>query len=194
MSNDFQNRMKNPDATPNSELIKMMNVDYQIIVRKNRKGFFLIVPKLNLIAKGDDIQSAYQNLENEKRNLFKKYIEIGAKDQMPLPLKHSPILFFTKMAIIVLSIVILMNLAVVGAKYTYMLARRQVEKELRYFGGNIKNKITIDAVKNLAQRLQDTSPESRQELLANLRIIVNELKPFIDELRPLFPKDAEGRN
>jgi hypothetical protein len=182
----------------NNGLAEMMNIDYQIVVRKNKNGFSLIIPELNLIARGDDIESAYQNLENEKKDLFKKYIEIDAKDQIPLPsersLKQCPVAqkaFFRKMTITGLFIAILVWALCIGANYTIISLRTHIHQELANFKHIVKGKISLDTVEKLAQRLRETPPERREELLASLRIIINESKPFVDELKLLFNENAE---
>jgi hypothetical protein len=67
----------------------------------------------------------------------------------------------------------------------------QVARMLPESGGLFRT-LRVSVLK-VDRALQDIDPQNREELLASIRSIVASLKPFADEIRPLF-RDGLGRD
>lgn len=188
MSKDFEKTEQDTTLFLENKLEELMKVNYQVLLQKNGENFTLIIPELNLIAKALDLISAYQNLENRKKELFVDYIKIGATELLPLPSKQllRPRTKSIRTLIAKLAIFGVLLLVVVQVLSISIKGKVNSVKEQLF---DIDNKISF--ANDIAQRLQKTEPEKRQELLSSLRIITNELKPFANEVRSIFTGDEK---
>ncbi|MCX5698511.1 MAG: hypothetical protein NTX01_02290 [Candidatus Omnitrophica bacterium] len=178
MTKIISSSQKVPSNEFEKKLDKMLDINYQIIVKINKNIFYLFIPELNLIAKGDDISLVYKNLQTQKINLFTDYIKIGVDELVPFP-SDGPIKTVKVIKDFIIKpffgvILILFFLTAVMVEMSRMIKRQ-------YFN--------VGYVELFAQRLKKMSPESKQRLISSLHGIVNELKPVTNELMPLFKAD-----
>ncbi|MFC1606548.1 type II toxin-antitoxin system HicB family antitoxin [Candidatus Latescibacterota bacterium] len=59
----------------NKDIHDYKNHDYDVIMKQKKGLFYFIIPDLPVIAQGETLESAYQELEKEKELFFKKAIE-----------------------------------------------------------------------------------------------------------------------
>ncbi|MDD4899316.1 MAG: hypothetical protein PHT31_00905 [Candidatus Omnitrophica bacterium] len=168
-------------------MAERINSDYRIIVYKKKASFYMVIPELNLITRGDDILCAYQNLEKAKKELFDKFNELGQEELIPQPLKENRLVFwgnlkdFLAKELIVCLTVILIIFAT-GAVFAVSLRQYLVRAQAA---------VTIESVERFAQRLRAISPERKKRLKDSLHSAVKELEPYSEELSPLFKQKSD---
>lgn len=172
--------------------------EFEAIVRKKGESFYLHIPKWNLLAKGTDLQQTYEKLYEQVDVLDARFREAG------LELKQEPIScispraslrsaieqFLTSIAGILgagLIIGLFLFLAInhVGQRLTS--TQNVIQEYLQTMTSPAElGKTVIDGIVNSANTIKLLTPERKTELRNSVRIIVQEIRPFTEELRPLF--------
>ncbi len=70
-----------------NELEKLMNLDYDVILKIIGGKFYLIINELSIIVEGKSIGEAYNKLESKKKEYFSKIIEFGTTEMIQKPKK-----------------------------------------------------------------------------------------------------------
>lgn len=164
------------------DLQYFMTLNYTVILKRMNNFYYLFIPELSLIAEGESLNETYEKLEKEKELYFRKAIEMHVEDSIKEP---APILlrqkiltdlfmFFTKTAIISVIVAIML----VGT--------------LPIFGSLINGSInaiprqTKSLVLEFSDKLSNMPQDKKDEIVLKLRKIVQEIKPFTDEVKVLF--------
>lgn len=166
--------------------MRSKNIDYYMrlsyvaqILQKNDR-YYLYIPELHLIAEGDDLNSANQDLEREKRELFEKYFDLGRARSIPLPTDMDHRRHLTSvMQVFALKTIIVTVVAVI----ILVGLRASMDSALRELKQNIRSSYqdSIDRLVNL-----QLTPEREAEYHEKIRAIVKKLKPYATDLAPLF--------
>jgi hypothetical protein len=155
---------------------------YTIQITPVDQDFFAELTELSLIAKGSTPEEAIKNLEEEKRNLFQNYNAAGLVDRVPLPrqlarqneFKASMLPFLIKSSVVALIIVVgIFSAQIVVTKTVTGLPQRAAS-------------FAIHAINELGHSSQWVSEERKKEIGKSLRLLAANLKPFIEELKPVF--------
>jgi hypothetical protein len=146
--------------------------------------FYLHIPELSLIVEGSNLNEAYEKLEKEKKEFFRKAIEINAQNEIepPASLKikikknlldtFGP--FLIKLSIVFAACFILLTLTAAVAKF--------VSNEVRGIPYAIIGKVNSMSAKDI----------EKEKLL--IRETVKKVKPFTDEVKVLFKDDTQKNN
>ena len=51
-----------------------MSLQYEVILKKRKRGFALYIPELAIVEEDENLQKAYEKLKSEKNNYFKNYV------------------------------------------------------------------------------------------------------------------------
>lgn len=164
------------------DLQYFMKLNYTVILKKTNNFYYLFIPELSLIAEGKDLKETYEKLEKEKELYFRRAIEMNEQDSIKEPtfiLLRKKIfadlfMFFTKTAIISVIIAILL----VG---TLPIFGSLINSSINAIPGQTKL-----FVLKYADRLTTIPQDQKDEVRIKLRKIVQELKPFADEVKVLF--------
>lgn len=155
---------------------------YDIILRKKGDQFVLFIPELCCIEEDASIEKAYKKLELEKEKYFKEIIEISSQSYIREPgaikykksnLFNSLLPFMIKLVIIIVVGVVVMQVAVVKLKSS----ERKISKKAQNVITDINNK------------LKKMPPEKKEEIKKELREIVQNVKPFVDEIKVLLDSE-----
>ncbi len=158
-----------------------------------------------MLGKGETLDEAYNNLLNKKTELVQEFEELGILDELPdaLPRKVSRSLrepegllnFFIKTLVVVVVAFVFIGFGVKELKKQGEI----MKKEISQAGAVFKNEITKIKTLRLGRRLghelekganHEISPERQEELIKNIRVLVQRYKPILDELSPLFSGDG----
>jgi len=160
-----------------------MELAYDIALTRKDGRYILFIAELHLVVQDGDLNEAYRQLESEKRGLFEKHRETGNLESIPLP-KHevqrrelaaSLTPFLIKASVVALIVIGLVVGAGVAVTYT-------LENTTRYMAQNFIRSID-----------KSLTPEREQKIRLALRNAVPRLKPFAEELAPLFGcQDQKG--
>lgn len=165
------------------------NIQYDVVVRKKGDRYIVFIPELSLAEEDTTLNQAYEKLEKEKENYFRKMIEWGYQDYIRKPggtkkekkdvNDLSP--FFIKFAIVLITL--LMFFAFTG------MATLNVASEL------IKNKVKTllkepdRFLVKFNEMMANKTDEQKEELKRQVRHAVENIKPYADELGVLFKED-----
>lgn len=165
------------------KLEDFMKQQYFVILMKKNDTFYLHIPELSLIVEDKDLNNAYERLEKEKQEYFRKTVEMNLQDTVEPPAlpgvkikknllsEFAP--FITKLCIIFLAGFLFLNLTAAIVRYA--------SYEIRGIPYEIINKM-------------NNMPEEeiqRRKLL--LRGALNKLKPFIDEFKAAFGENLQEK-
>ena len=165
-------------------------MDYKVIVTKKADKYILYINELQLIASGDSLDFAYQELNRKKVELLKEFEEAGPGINPPPPSSHllngentarrKDIGVFTLKTLIACFVLILVinfasnkinsEIATVPLKIKAILKDlpRQIAKEMEY------------QLHNAAE--MELAPEKKRKIKKSLQTINNNLRPFLKDL------------
>jgi hypothetical protein len=159
-----------------------LKLNYNVVVKRVNDSYYLYIPELSLIAVGNDLKEAYKKIEQEKTKYFKRVINLGAEDTVKEPtflavknkILTDLVLFFTKTLIVFF---ILFLLVLSGLPFL-----------TNFFTNSIKQ--IPNTVSNLifdySDRLIKLPQDNKNKLRLRLKNVVKEIKPFTDEIQPLW--------
>ena len=178
------------------DVVYYKNMEYEVVLRKKKGNFVLVVPELCIVEEDKDLGKAYEKLESKKEQYFIEMIEDGFEEYIRKPeraiisrqfrdkFRHDLALFGIKFLLVL--IICFIGISIVENKVTdkfLTLTNKIFEKAPREI-----------ALKSLAvgDRLKNMPEERKAELRLKIRDTIRELKPFADEIGLLF-ESAEGK-
>jgi len=177
------------------------DMEYEVVLRKKRGNFVLVVPDLCIVEKDEDLGKAYEKLESKKEEYFIEMIEDGFEEYIRKPEKtiiskqfrdkfgHNLALFGIKSLLVL--IICFIGVSIVGNKVNNF--ENNVADRFLTLKDEIISKAPREiALKSLAigDRLKNMSEERRSEIGLKLRDTIRELKPFAYEISLLFENDG----
>ena len=173
------------------ELDTYLSQDYPVEMRKIGTRFYLTQRDLNLTAQDADVAAAFESLEAQKKALFEHNQAIGTLTALPLPadvkLRRDLTPFFIKAATVAVVGVVLFSVA--SLSFTYALREPLRKMTQRAAKAVVKN--VTDEIHEFANDPQ--SPERELKIRLAIRAAVPKLKPYMDELKPLFVDKPASR-
>ena len=194
------------------------NANEDIILNLKDEKFYLRLQKFGLMVKGDDLNSTYKELMEKKKKRISIMKELNLDIPVNLPKRDSArhlvridseraLGFFLK--IIIFAVVFLFVVGIVGSIMEPRLSqlgsmtKRNMQdlinlpfeivryRVIPFFEKNAK----VDVLEKALYKKVEERPmelERQEKIIKSLRVMVQRLKPFVDELRPLF-KGEESR-
>jgi len=194
------------------------NANEDIILNLKDEKFYLRLQKFGLMVKGDDLSSTYKELMEKKKKRISIMKELNLDIPVNRPKRDSArhlaridseraLGFFLK--IIIFAVVFLFVVGIVGSI---------MEPRLSQLGSTTKRNMhdlvnlpfeivryrvipffkrlaNVDVLEKALYKKVEERPmelERQEKIIKSLRVMVQRLKPFVDELRPLF-KGEESR-
>lgn len=158
--------------------------DYPVELRMRGDRYYLTQGDLGLAASGESLEAAWASYDEGRRRLFRHHLDLGTADGLRLPrdqaLKRQMMPFLLKTAAITLAGVMLLVTASVS--FTYALhepLRKVAQRATRVVTASVVAEIKDTAAK-------DFPPDRQMEIREAIRGAVPHIKPFADELKPLF--------
>ena len=165
------------------DLEYFMKLNYNVILKRKDSYYYLFIPELSIIVENEDLDEAYKKLEKDKVLYFKKVIKLDAQDTVKEPMHlvergklfSDLSAFFIKVCLItfVFLITIFASLPFVDSFVVHRISQLPVTL-IREIPNKIFNKI------------ENMSVEKKEQRILELRKMVQQLKPFIDEVHILF--------
>ena len=206
----------------NDNLGNQENANEDIILNLKDEKFYLRLQKFGLMVKGDDLNSTYKELMEKKKKRISIMKELNLDIPVNRPKRDSArhlaridseraLGFFLKT--IILAVVFLLVVGIVGHKLNGIM-----ESRLSQLGSMAKRdmhdlinlpfeivryrvipfferRAKVDVLEKALYKKVEERPmelERQEKIIKSLRVMVQRLKPFVDELRPLF-KGEESR-
>jgi|LWDU01.1.fsa_nt_gi hypothetical protein len=182
---------------PNLDNQEYLNEDIILTIKDEK--FYLRLQNLELLVKGDDFNSAYHELIQKKNARLTIMKELNLNIP-PSRLKgvSNPLFskqFFFKMVVATVSF-----LSIIG--FTKITLDEAVESGLNQFRSivqlapdhlnRLKNINPIHILENALHKeavKNPIEPERQEKIIKDLRVVVHRLKPFLEEIRPLFKSE-----
>jgi hypothetical protein len=171
------------------------NLDELDMVVHCRSGRYLAkIPQVGLYATGDSLPKAIAALEFKKKSLLEELSAANALDQIPaadaeVPAKKTAL---TELGVFAAKAVIVVTLVLGAVGYT----RHAVEAEINKItapkiGGTVFWADVESSVARAADPTNDLPAAKKEALLADLRVLVNRWRPFVQEIGRLFSASNE---
>ena len=175
---------------PSRSLEFYLSLSYNVHITKKGEQFYLYIPELPIVVQDTDLTRGHARLEEAKDSLLKQYHELGREHAIPLPaetieghrLVKAMLPFVLKVAVVCLAVVLMIVTINVSVIYILQEGSEAVVKS----AGRKVNRTFL----NLADK--GLNPETAARYHRDLRAIVRILKPFAEDLRPLFAWDSQA--
>ncbi len=167
--------------------------DYEPVLKIRNGTFQFVIRELYIKGTGDTVSRAYEDLLEKKKAIIKEFRDDDVLADLPSPRgdhpfvsrqKFAPGVFAIKSAIVGLIVLVVMSVGLNSLESTRLISGMAVLKRIER------------AINTLGIPSQAMSPERHEEISRNLRALVVQVKPFVDELAPLFlcpsPESAPG--
>ncbi len=157
---------------------------YVAEIHRRDGHYVLVVPELGLAARHPDLAEAYQEIERRKDEVFAHYSELGLSDRLSLPQGQKLRRELTPFLIKAAAVAFVGAFLFVTASVSFTYALREPLRHAAQRTARAALNQTITGLKEFAAR--DLNAQREAELVAAIREAVPRLRPYADELRPLF--------
>ena len=173
------------------------NLNYNAVLKQKDGLYYLFVPELSLIAQGQTPDQAWQNLESKKNELFQAAVNLNLRQTIrepaPVRLKDDLMAFLIK--IIAVGVLFLVALNIVVRPYSKIM-RRQAKALSHTPTAQARADELADGILQLtarfSQQFEKMSDEQKQQAQQKFKSILQDLKPFVDEIRLLFEDASDA--
>jgi hypothetical protein len=167
--------------------------DYEPVLKMRNGTFQFVIRELYIKGTGDTVSGAYKDLLEKKEAIIKEFRNDDALANLPSPRGghtfvsrqgFAPNVFTIKSAIVGLIVLAVMIVGLNSLQST-------IESTRLISGMEVLKRIE-QGIAALGAPGQAMSPEQQEEIIHNLRSLVVQVKPFVDELAPLFQCPSPG--
>jgi len=150
-------------------------LNYSIILKKIDGNYCLFINELSLVAEGKNLDEAYEKLETAKEAIFSQAAHMDVLDDIkePAPVAFRKKLFvdlamfFTKTLIVVC----ICAITLIGS--------------LPFVNVFLIKGLTLMPIRSIYDKVTNMSDQEKEQKKLKLRKLVQNIKPFIDEVRVL---------
>ena len=174
-------------TTPSQKTAKDFNYDASLSTRGGK--FFLLIKELHIIAQGDSLASAHEELLSKKNVLLKEMEEAGKLDSLPEPVtpptlaqklfKQEIALFLSKSLIAGFIILLILTFAVNKIDHILTLKAETIATSAKILPKKILWQLEAE-IYNFANK--DISPERIRKFKKSLSVVIKKLQPITEEL------------
>lgn len=166
---------------------------YDVILTEQNGRCYLRIPELNLIVDCPDVTAAHAELDAARRKMVERHAALGLK--MPPPrdarlrrdLSERVMPFMFKAAAVALVGLVLVISSAVAINYV-------LRDPLRHAAQKVSRAAVLQITAGLEDfARRDLTPDREERLRNGLRGAVPLLRPFIEEMQPLFADDRKSR-
>lgn len=169
----------------------LLRRDYPAELRRRQGRFFVTLPDLGVAVSGDSVEDTWRKAEQRTRELFEHHAALGTLDMVPRPagqrLKRELTPFLIKAGAVAVVAVVVLTAASVA--FTYAL-RDPLRKVAQRTGRAVVSQFTEQLSEAAAGEF---TPEQDARIREAIRAAVPKLKPYAEELRPLFDNPPPRR-
>jgi hypothetical protein len=173
------------------ELVRLLSKDYSTIVKEANGFFYTRCERLGIVTKDSDLAVAYAQLQTLRCDTLERLKEMGIS-----PSESSNNVVYTGNHAFVgkqsysWPKLFIVGICLIGVGIPIINMINSAIRPLQGIGAKLES-ITNPAalsrrVATVANVLKEVTPERKKELHDNLRIIVRELEPFANDVRPLI--------
>jgi hypothetical protein len=176
---------------------------YDVILSRANGQYVASIPALAIFAKAPSAESALAAVERRRIAVIDEFREQGLLDRLP-ELRNpagsgeAPISgFAARVGIVAGAVVsiIIVSVVTLNLVLSYHVNRMASVVSYAYSSltpGQLSHQL-IGQIETVAARMRNLNPLARDKVAADLRTIVREIKPVVDELRPLLNCETMAR-
>jgi|ETNmetMinimDraft_12_1059888.scaffolds.fasta_scaffold239923_1 hypothetical protein len=177
---------------------KSQDYEYDATLGKRGDRFYFYVRELQLIAEGETVELAYQELIRKKGERLDEFEKAGGLAQAPEPGQEDREskfdrkgfgMFVLKSLVVGFILILVITFAGNTAKNMIVSSAASARGYANVLPLKLFNKLEQEI---LRQAQEEVSPEEQEKIKQSIKIIVNRLKPYAKELRPLFEDDPKN--
>jgi len=170
-----------------TSLENLQGRDYVVEARRRGGMYYLNIQELGVFASAETYVDAFAELEERKTRYFEHHISCGTISDISLPRearqKQELRPFFIKATVVALVGVFLFSAASISFTYALRepvrkLGQRTGKATIKQFTGGVKEFVS-----------KEITPEKEEKIRLAIREAIPKLKPYMEELRPLFDTD-----
>lgn len=179
-----------------------MSLQYNATLKRVDDSYFFIIPELQIFSKGKTVNEAFEKLEQDKENYFKKIIELDEHDIVNVPKSFVPkrkemfgdiVPFIVK----VLSVTVILLLAfIIALPFTVKKTTNMVAENLPLIisrsisSGTNQGIYQLDTrIERHVQKYKNLSDEEKERIRNNIRDYIQQVKPLFDEMKFLWEEE-----
>ncbi len=176
-------------------------LNYSAILKHIGGNYYLFVPELSLVVKSNSLDEAYKKLESAKEALFSNATHMDVLNFIKTPASISfrkklfleLTMFFTKTLLIVFLFVVF---SVATLPFVQVVLIKGLNlSPIKELSANVYNKLRVipyESSVNIYNKLKDMSDEDKEKMRLDFRKILQDIKPFVDEIRNLSRDENVG--
>lgn len=174
--------------------------EYKAVLSGSEGRYVLYIRELGILASGPDVATAHRELEEKKRQIFSEFKDAGIAGELPpsdadqadtAGTRHKN--FAIRTLIVMAAALVVVVTATVGARSVITAGVDAVKIKPGEIHLKLLEDKLIATLHAAADPRNDYSAEKREQVLRDLRTIVERYKPFADEVRPLISGGDEAR-
>jgi hypothetical protein len=174
----------------------LISLNYNIYLRVKDDTYYFTIRELALVGTGENMDVSYQNLIDQKLKYFDYIIDFEADNEVTLPRKvenkYETIrqlrIFIYKVSIVCILGLVSISIggSLVGQKFANISGESLAKKVIK---GSL---LTVE--NGIDNYLNQTSDDLKEQSVTKFRRLIEELKPYIDELQKLEPPSSKTSN
>jgi hypothetical protein len=173
---------------------KNLKKNYEAVLSIKDGKYYFYVNELQLIASGETLDSAYHQLNLRKDERIREFEEAGFLEKLPPPAQNPSTLgvsvkrketgiFVLKSLTVGFMFVVLIIFSGNTLKNILSTLPQKIKSGLKQLPRQAFRELDYE-LQNMSE--QKISIEKQEKIRKNLRIVVQQLRPFADEIKPLF--------
>jgi hypothetical protein len=170
-----------------------MALNYDVVMRRKKDDFYMFIPELSIIAYGKSAGEAYENLLTEKEKFFNNIIEFDLEETVNEPAKvkikkkqyHELLQFALKIFIIFFLFIIIFAVL-------FLPMYASFEKTVNHTLSTVPEKVVSGVFLKIEDKLNSMTEKDKEQARLKIRNVVNDLKPYADEIKVLFTDGEKG--
>lgn len=182
--------------------------DYQVLVWERDGKYYGGIRELGILETNTDIALLWRQIEERKQELIRKFVEGGIEDELPPPLTTRKVWgryqSVTREADTdvdgrsnrgiggsgIHSYVAKAAVAVVGVLVCMLVASQYLEAAVHTLTS--KRIVVREVLQDFAANLETLPEVKRESLHRSLQVIASNLRPFVQDLRPLLSESSSS--
>jgi len=180
------------------DLDYFMGLKYDVLMKKVNDGYCAFIPELSLFAEGKSASDAFEKIEQEKEQYFKRVLAVDAGDTVSEPLavtrrkrfKEDILLFGAKTLVVGVIFGIIVSVLLPSIDIFVSTRINRINQMINQIDPVKYMEITVGKVD---KRISSMSEKEREDTRIKLRKMVQKIKPFADEVRILFDGKNESK-
>lgn len=180
----------------------MPTPSYDVVLKEHNGQFVCRVKELNLVVSGDDLMSCVAETMKKRDAIIKDFQAAGLLHELPGPARvnrEQPSsrslggelkVFSLKMLIVMVTFLALLAIALGQVVYSANRLASKLEVsagEWKKPGKALERQLFL-----AADPANEPSPEKQEKVIQSIRVLVKRVKPYVDELRPLYSDQKPG--